>query len=153
MKVWRSTDADYWQVAPAGTAWAAAVVAAGEAQGMKTAIHALGDPADEQTPVVVIIQFPPNYVLARHCHQSDRLELVVAGSVEVDGQWLGPGDIWTSRAGELYGPHKMGPDGCTTMELATIAGAHRLTFEVDGAEIPVDFSDSDALTGLASFLQ
>ncbi|MGV0870617.1 hypothetical protein [Mycolicibacterium sp. XJ879] len=153
MKVWRIAEDNYWQVAPAGTSWAATVVAAGEAQGMRTAIHALGDPADENTAVVVVIQFPPNYVLARHSHQSDRLELVVAGSVEVDGYWLGPGDIWSSRAGEFYGPHKMGPEGCTTMELATIAGAHQLTFDVDGAEIPVDFSDPGALAGLAGFLK
>jgi hypothetical protein len=152
MKVWRTTDPDYWQ-APAGTTWGATVVAAGEAQGTKTAIHALGDPTDEQTPVVVIIKFPPNYVLPRHCHQSDRLEVVVAGSVEVDGQWLGPGDIWASPAGEFYGPHTMGPDGCTTMELATVAGAHLLTFEIEGVKIPVDFSNPEVLTGLADMLQ
>lgn len=153
MKIWRTADADYWQAAPSGTPWAATVAAAGDAQGLKTAIHVLGDPTDEQTPIGVLIKYPPHYVLARHTHRSDRLELVVAGSVEVDGQWLGPGDIWTSPAGEFYGPHSMGPDGCTTLELATVAGAHLLTFDVDGAEIPVDFSDPDSLTGLANFLQ
>ncbi|WP_069403461.1 cytochrome P450 [Mycolicibacterium holsaticum] len=153
VKVWRMADDSYWQAAPAGTSWAATVAAAGEAQGFKTAMHALGDPTDEHTTVVVIVQFPPNYVLPRHSHQSDRLELVVAGSVEVDGYWLGPGDIWTSRAGEFYGPHTMGADGCTTMELATVAGAHKLSFDVDGTAIDVDFSDPAALAGLASFLK
>lgn len=153
MKVWRIADEAYWKAAPSGTAWAATAAAAGEMQGLKTAIHVLGDPTDERTPVVVLIKYPPHYVLARHTHRSDRLEFVVAGSVEVDGEWLGPGDIWTSPAGEFYGPHTMGADGCITMELATVAGAHLLTFDVDGAEVPVDFSDPDSLTGLADFLR
>lgn len=153
MKIWRSTDPDYWQSAPSGIGWAAAIAAAGDMQGLKTAVHVLGDPTDERAPIVVVIKYPPHYVLARHSHSSDRLELVVAGSVEVDGQWLGPGDIWASPTGEYYGPHAMGPDGCTTMEVATVAGAHRLTFDIDGTAIPVDFSDPESLTGLASLLR
>ncbi|WP_297595007.1 hypothetical protein [Mycobacterium sp.] len=153
MKIWHTTDEDYWRAAPSGTAWAGTLAAAGDLQNLKTAIHVLGDPSDEETQIVVIIQFPPHYVLARHAHRSDRLEVVLSGSVEIDGQWLGPGDIWTSRAGELYGPHAMGPDGCTTMELATVAGAHLLTFDVNGAEVDVDFSDPASLEGLANVLR
>src|SRR5690625_1744976 len=148
MEIWRMADESYWSAAPSGTAWAEAIASAGDAQELKTAIHVLGDPANEDTPVVVIMQFPPHYVLARHAHNSDRLELVVSGSVEVDGYWLHPGDIWTSRAGDLYGPHTMGPDGCTTMELATVAGARLLTFDVDGETVEVDFSDPAALARL-----
>ncbi|CAJ1500563.1 hypothetical protein [[Mycobacterium] burgundiense] len=153
MKVWRIADDSYWQAAPEGAPWAQTVVAAGELQGMKTAIHALGDATDEDTPLVVVIKFPPNYVLPRHAHRSDRLELVVSGSLKVDGQWLHPGDIWASSAGEFYGPHVMGPDGCTTMELATVAGGHLLSFEVDGAAVDVDFSDPASLAAVGSLLQ
>ncbi|OBF41925.1 hypothetical protein A5719_11165 [Mycolicibacterium peregrinum] len=145
-------DDDYWRAAPPGVGWARVVAAAGDQQGLKTAMHVLGDPTKEDTPIVVIVRYPPHYVLARHTHSSDRLELVVSGSVEVDGQWLGPGDIWTSPAGEFYGPHTMGSDGCTTMELATVAGAHLLAFDIDGNTVDVDFNDPATLTELAAHL-
>jgi hypothetical protein len=60
---------------------------------------------------------PPGYVLPRHRHASHRLEVVIQGSLEVDGRVLGPGDVMWSQAGEFYGPHVAGPDGALTVEI------------------------------------
>lgn len=153
MRVWRQGEKDYWHAGPPETVWAATIAEAGEMQGLKTAMHVLGDATDEQTPIMVVVEYPPNYVLARHAHASNRLELVIKGSIQVDGQWFGPGDIWSSPAEEFYGPHTMGADGCTTMELATVAGAHRIIFDVDGTALGVDFNEPASLAELGKILQ
>lgn len=153
MMVLRAADQAYWKAVPPNTAWATLLAAAGHQQGLKVAIHVLGDVDDDRSPVAVVVRYPPNYVLARHSHASDRLELVVSGSVEVNDYWLGPGDIWTSPADQFYGPHMIGPDGCTTMELATVAGARRITFDSDGTSMSVDFSDSASLAVASEVLR
>jgi hypothetical protein len=155
MKIFRIADDNYWGVIPAGTEnnWAEMVAAAGQAQGLKNSMHTLGDPNDPRSPVAAFVAYPPNFLLPRHSHDSDRLELVIAGSVEADGQWLGPGDLWTSDANIFYGPHRMGPDGCTTMELICASGARRLTFDAEGKSIDIDFHDPASLVVAAEFFQ
>lgn len=153
MKIWRIEDDDYWGLVPDGADWAATVEAAGEQQGLKTTVHLIGDPADERTPVAAVVAYPPHYVLPRHSHDSDRLELVLSGSVEVNGQWLGPGDIWSSEANQFYGPHTMGAEGCTTLELMSAGGGRRLTFDGGDASLKVDFGDPASLAAAAAFLQ
>jgi hypothetical protein len=98
-----------------------------------------------------MVEYPPNYVLPRHSHGSGRLELVVRGSIQVGEDVLGPGDIMTAGADEFYGPHTMGPDGCTTMEVAAVRGGRLLTFETPGGAMTVDFSDPESLAALQSF--
>jgi hypothetical protein len=155
MKIFHIADENYWGVIPEGTEnnWAETVAAAAQAQGFKSSMHALGDPNNPHSPVAAIVQYPPNYTLPRHSHDSDRLELVIAGSVEAGGEWLGPGDLWTSDANVMYGPHNMGPEGCTTMELICGSGARRLTFDADGTPINIDFHDPTSLIVAADFFQ
>jgi hypothetical protein len=91
-------------------------------------------------------------VLPRHSHDSDRFEIVISGSVEVDGQWLGPGDIWSSEANQFYGPHSVGAEGCTTLELMSASGGRRLTFDGGDTTISVDFTDPASLAAAAAVL-
>lgn len=153
MEIWCVEDATYWAAAPSGTEWAEFLSAAGDMQGLKTAVHVLGDPTNDRSPAVAIVKYPSNYVLARHSHDCDRIELVIAGSVEVDGTWLGPGDMWSSPANEFYGPHTMGAGGCTTMEIGTVSGTHKLTFDIGGSSVNVDFNDPASLARVAELLQ
>lgn len=148
--VYRIDDKAYWQTVVQGSTWAAPMVEFANSQGVRTAIHVLGDPEDERTPVGVFVEYPPNHVLPRHSHDCKRMEVVVRGSVEVDGYWLGAGDIWVSDANEFYGPHTMGPEGATTLELATVRGARTLTFDTPNGPLVVDFSDPGTFAAAAA---
>lgn len=80
--------------------------------------HIIGDEDDPTCPGAVFAHLPAGYVVPRHTHDCHRLEVIVHGSMTVldDGRVLGPGDVMISRSGEYYGPHQVGPDGCTTVE-------------------------------------
>jgi hypothetical protein len=84
--------------------------------GLRLSFFALGDPEDPRTAVANMLEMPPNFVLPRHAHDCERLEIVVRGTLEVDGEILGPGDVSIARPMEMYGPHVAGPEGCTTLE-------------------------------------
>lgn len=73
---------------------------------------------DMSTPAAYCLRMPPDYVLFRHAHPCERFEIVIQGSLEIgDGRVAHAGDIFTAKAGELYGPHTAGPEGCTTIEI------------------------------------
>jgi hypothetical protein len=109
-----------------------------------TRIFVLAD--DEEawdSPAVVMLEMPPNYVLFRHAHICHRFEVVVKGSLEAGGRILGPGDVMTARPGEMYGPHTAGPEGCTTAEVfGSLEGVFRVL-----AETPDGVRDFDFRTG------
>jgi hypothetical protein len=83
---------------------------------LRLSFFALGDPDDPATAVANMLEMPPNFVLPRHAHDCERLEIVVRGTLEVDGEILRPGDISIARPMEMYGPHVAGPEGCVTLE-------------------------------------
>src|SRR5438094_887557 len=88
------------------------------------------DPADATAPAVVLLKMPPGYRLFRHAHICHRFEVVVEGTLEAHGETLRPGDVMRARAGELYGPHVAGPDGCTTAEVfGSLEGVFRVLAE------------------------
>ena len=97
----------------------------------------LGDPDVSTTPVAAMLRLPPNGVLARHAHPVVRFEVVVQGSIDVGERVLQPGDVMVSPAGEFYGPHVAGPDGCTTVEVfSSIAGTGNVIYDTaDGARV------------------
>ena len=76
---------------------------------LRLSFFALGDPDDPSTAVANMLEMPPNFVLPRHAHDCERLEIVVRGTLEVDGEILHPGDISVARPMEMYGPHVAGP--------------------------------------------
>jgi anti-sigma factor ChrR (cupin superfamily) len=93
-----------------------------------TRVYVLDDDQESwDSPAVVVLEMPPNYVLFRHAHVCHRFEVVVKGSLEAGGRILGPGDVMTARPGELYGPHTAGPEGCTTVEVfGSLEGVFRV---------------------------
>jgi hypothetical protein len=107
----------------------------------ETRLFVLGDEDQSgDAPAVVVLEMPPNYVLFRHAHICHRFEIVVKGSLEVDGRTLRPGDVMTARPGEMYGPHTAGPGGCTTAEVfGTLEGVFRVLAEAQGGVREFDF--------------
>jgi hypothetical protein len=107
--------------------------------GLRIRHFVMGDPDDPATPTAAVLEMPPGYSLPRHAHPCERVEVVVAGSLLVDGDVLGPGDVMTTPAGEMYGPHVAGPDGCTTVEVfSSVTGNGNLI--VDGDDGPTAVS-------------
>jgi hypothetical protein len=73
--------------------------------------------SDLERPGSIILRLPPGYVIPRHAHPCERLEMIVAGSLDVGDDILVPGDVMIAHAGEMYGPHFAGPEGVTTIEV------------------------------------
>ncbi len=85
--------------------------------GVRASYFPIGDPKADNTPVAVVVEMKPGFVIMRHAHPCDRFEVIVRGTLEADDHVLHVGDVMTSAAGEMYGPKKAGPDGCTTIEV------------------------------------
>ena len=70
-------------------------------------------------------------------HDCERLEIVVRGTLEVDGEILHPGDISVARPMEMYGPHVAGPEGCVTLEFfSSMQGVGQVILDTpDGPEV------------------
>lgn len=128
----RPDDADYWAPLP----FFAGVSAEAARHGLRIRHHPLGPLDDEEhTPVAAMLEMPPGYVLPRHSHACDRLEVIVRGTLEVGGEVLGPGTVLSSSADEMYGPHRAGPEGCVTVEIfAALEGVGRVRLDHGGSE-------------------
>lgn len=109
-------EADFFEsVTPAELSWMRDAARAG---GMEIATIPLGDPSDPDVGGVSILRLPPAGVLPRHSHACHRVEVVLAGSMDVGGgRVVTPGTVMISLPGEAYGPHVAGPDGVTTIEV------------------------------------
>jgi hypothetical protein len=142
-----SADEEFWGKGPA---WSADARELGALVGIGIRHFVMADnddlPADLASgpPVAGMMHLPPGAYIPRHSHGSHRFEVVVQGSYEVDGRVVGPGDVMVSRAGEMYGPMQVGPDGVLTVEVfSSPAGV--------GAETPEeDLSTKSLLTRLRS---
>jgi hypothetical protein len=113
--------------------------------GIKVSYFALGDANDDATPVAVIVEMPPGFVIMRHAHPCDRFEVIVRGTLESADHVLHPGDVMVSKAGELYGPKTAGRDGCTTVEVFGNAPGvtRRIEERPDGGTVTVDLEQFD----------
>jgi hypothetical protein len=113
--------------------------------GIRASYFPVGDADSDATPVAVIVEMPPGFVIMRHAHPCARFEVIVRGTLESEDKILRPGDVMVSAAGELYGPKKAGPDGCTTIEVfATAPGVtKRIEERADGSIVTVDLEQFD----------
>ena len=75
------------------------------------------DPDDPEAPLASLLWLPPAFVLPRHSHNCHRVEVIVQGSVTIDGQVLRPGDVSVSGPDEFYGPNIAGPTGSLSVEI------------------------------------
>jgi hypothetical protein len=114
-------DPGYWQ-APGRFAGMPEVA---EQLGARISFFPLGDSESDDTPLCVVYDMQPGYVLQRHAHPCERFEVVVRGSITVGERTFKPGDVMLAGPGEVYGPKTAGVDGCTTVEVfANAPGAY-----------------------------
>jgi len=85
--------------------------------GVKTSYFPLGDPNDDNTPMAVVLQMEPGYVITNHAHACERVEVIMRGTLTAEGRVYKAGDVLTAKANEFYGPKVAGKDGCTTLEV------------------------------------
>jgi|GEM_PF-3415378 len=86
-------------------------------QGMDLGLVLLGEKEDNP-PAAIVLALPPGAVLPRHSHNTQRMEVLIKGSIITpDGEELLPGDASRSGPGECYGPLTAGPEGCLTLEI------------------------------------
>jgi hypothetical protein len=113
--------------------------------GIRASYFPVGDANSDNTPVAVIVEMPPGFVIMRHAHPCDRFEVIVRGTLGSEDRVLRPGDVMVSAAGELYGPKTAGKDGCTTIEVfATASGVtKRIEERADGSVATVDLEQFD----------
>ena len=85
--------------------------------GVRVSYFPVGDPTSDDTPVAVVVEMKPGFVIMRHAHPCDRFETIISGTLETEDRVLRVGDVMTSAAHEMYGPKTAGKDGCTTIEI------------------------------------
>jgi hypothetical protein len=125
-------DPEFFKVGPPSVEWVRAGV---EAVGSRIANFVMGeDIEDKEAPVASLLWLPPNDVLPRHSHDCYRVEVMVRGSLTVEGQILHPGDVSVSQPNEFYGPHIAGPTGSLSVEIFSKATGLLPTMEDDPDE-------------------
>ena len=122
-------DPEFWQ-APGRFAEMPAVA---EQLGARISFFPLGDSESDASPICVVFEMQPGYVIQRHAHPCERFEIVVRGSISAGDRTLVPGDVMIAGNGEVYGPKVAGPEGCTTVEVfANAPGAYMRIAESGG---------------------
>jgi hypothetical protein len=141
-----TTDADFWD------RWPRELQGMGEltaAIGLRATSFVMGNPLDSSSPGVAIMELPPGFVLPRHAHKAHRVEVVVAGSIDVGDRVLYPGDVMTANDEEAYGEHRAGPDGCTTVEIfSRLSGMNQTLWATAEGMTFVDLASPEAMTEL-----
>ena len=140
MPFFLSGEADYWQVPERFR------LVAEKVSGARIGYYLLG-PDEEDTPIAMILEMPPGYVIPRHAHERHRFEVVLNGSIAVGDTVLHAGDVMTAGPGEQYGPKTAGPDGCTTVEVFRDRRSASVTvYEMpDGSLVPRDLTAADPI--------
>lgn len=130
----KQSDPEYWK-SPGRFAELDRVIPS-----VKHTYFVLGDPETEEGQAALIMKMEPGHVINSHGHSSSVFEVVVAGSMEVEGEVYRPGDVMVLEPGEPCGRAVVGPEGCTTVEFfATVPGAYQLVYEgKDGEKIEWD---------------
>jgi hypothetical protein len=129
-------DPDYWQAPERFRALFEKV----RSFGLRASYFPLGDAGNDSTPVAVVVEMPPGFVIMRHAHPCDRFEVIVRGTLGAEDRTLHPGDVMVSKAGELYGPKTAGKEGCTTIEVFgnALGVTQRIEERADGSTVTVD---------------
>ena len=83
--------------------------------GIRTRMYRIGDPADESSPTVFKVYYPPDCFVEAHTHECDYTEIIVEGSQKVGATWHHAGDIRIGLAHRGYGPLVAGPEGATVL--------------------------------------
>ena len=92
---------------------------AGRALNVRVAIIPVGAKGDQQAPLAAIVWVnagPGDILRGRHTHPSDAINLVVEGSMYMDGVWLRPGQAKIVPAETNYGD-AVTPTGVLFLEI------------------------------------
>ena len=92
----------------------------------RTAMIPLGEPGDERSPVIGIIwvnEGPGDPLRGHHLHTCDAINLVIEGSICMDGTWLTPGQAKIVPANFTYGDGLPTPGGGILLEIFENHGA------------------------------
>jgi len=105
-------------------------------KGMGIARFFLGDPGGDDTPLVLITSYPPDFQVGAHKHSSEYVEIILEGSMKIGREWFSRGDIRQVPAGKAYGPLISGPQGCTA---AVVYRSNSSTPIAPRKDVPVPF--------------
>jgi len=139
-------DQEYWEVPERFRS----LVESLPSIGIRSTYFPLGDVQDDDAPTAVVLQMEPGYVITRHAHPCQRVEVVLRGTIEADdGRTLVPGDVMTADANEFYGPKTAGPEGCTTLEIfsKTIGSFTRISEFPDGSHKTTNILEDQSVLG------
>ena len=140
-------EAGYWGKIP-DRHWAEAARAASERSEIRLSMYCMGDPDNPDSPLAVMVKYPPNYDFPRHSHPSGRMEVIVKGSILAGDRELGPGSVMTAEKNQMYGPHLVGPEGALTVEIMSAEGGYRATFSTPQGDQLVDLTDPEFMKSL-----
>lgn len=115
-------DPEFWTNCPASLKHLQDDFRESRTEGSAMAYYLLG-PEKDDSPSVGCLQLAPGESIPRHRHSGYRVEVVLKGSLQVEGgPLLHSGDVMMTAPDEVYGPHVAGPDGCTTFEIMSHHG-------------------------------
>ncbi len=148
----RKDEPGYWERYPSHLSDMSEMMV--QAKLSPSTLHVMGREDDETAPAAMIFTMPPHSTIPRHAHLCERFEIILEGSLIVEDCILGPGDVMIARAGEQYGPHTAGPDGCRTLEVfSTLAGAHHQIQETPEGTLSIEFGSFEALRQLGASIE
>jgi quercetin dioxygenase-like cupin family protein len=75
----------------------------------------------------LMVRYDPGSEVPVHFHDSDYCSLVVDGSIEITRKVHEVGSVRIVKAGTAYGPLKVGPQGCTVIDVFA-AGPPGITY-------------------------
>lgn len=83
--------------------------------GIVTSMYRVGDPADQSSPTVFKVYYPPDCYVEAHTHECDYTEIILEGTQKVGATWHKAGDIRIGLADRGYGPLVAGPEGTVVL--------------------------------------
>ena len=83
--------------------------------GIVTSMYKVGNPADESSPTVFKVYYPPECYVEAHTHDCNYTEIILEGTQRVGATWHKAGDIRVGLANRGYGPLVAGPEGATVL--------------------------------------
>jgi hypothetical protein len=75
----------------------------------------VGEEDDPDSPLLLMMSFPPNGRIPVHSHQTDYAEVILEGAQYVGRRLHQAGDVRIVKAGTAYGPLVAGPEGARVL--------------------------------------
>jgi anti-sigma factor ChrR (cupin superfamily) len=91
----------------------------------------MGDPQRLETPGIVCIKAGDAHYFPRHCHDTERFEIVLHGGfTDATGHRYQAGDVMIAHHMDMYGPHIAAPGGYVVLEyFGSLLGTYELYWD------------------------